>query len=57
MTTNGTETSNQTKYKTTDGLVFNEYINAFVHQAEENKRTTAGCSVTVVDEKFKEYYY
>ena len=57
MTTNGTEQSNQMKYKTTDGLVFNEYINAFVHQSEENKHTSAGCTITVLNENFQEYYY
>lgn len=56
MTTNGTEQSSQMKYKTTDGMIFNEYVNAFVHQADENKRTTGGDSITIID-NFNEYYY
>ena len=57
MTSNGTETLDQKRYKTSDGMVFNEYTNAFVHQTEENQRTTAGGSVTVINESFHEYYY
>lgn len=57
MTSNGTETLNQVIYKTGDGMLFNEYTNAFVHQVEENQKTTAVDSVTIISESFHEYYY
>lgn len=53
MTTNGTETLDQKRYKTNDGCTFNYYTNALEYLISESQKTS---TVTAIME-FQEYYY
>ena len=54
MTTNGNETNSNVKYQTSDGYIFDSYVDAFVHNYSSIERGTHNSTAI---EPYHETYY